>query len=128
MPTTDRRRALGALGERLAAKHLERAGYTIIDRNFRTRYGELDLVARDPQALVFCEVKTLITGGLRGPPAALDAIGPRKRKQVRMMARQWLASGRGSGRGAAELRFDAVGVTFDASGRLVSVEHLEGAF
>src|SRR5258707_13931255 len=118
MPTTDRRRALGALGERLAAKHLQRAGYRIIDRNFRTRYGELDLVARGPGALVFCEVKTLVSGGLRGPPAPLDAIGPRKRRQVRMMARHWLASGRAAGRRAAELRLDPVGVTFHSPGRL----------
>ena len=60
---SDPRRALGALGERLAAEHLERAGYRIVERNYRTRYGELDIVASGERCLVFCEVKTSAPGG-----------------------------------------------------------------
>src|SRR5215210_3156254 len=64
---TDLRRDRGALGERIALEHLERRGYRIVDRNFRTRYGELDIVAADRRALVFCEVKTRVAGGRSGP-------------------------------------------------------------
>ncbi len=54
--STDPRRALGVLGERFAAEHLARAGYVIVGRNYRTRFGELDLIAADERFLVFCEV------------------------------------------------------------------------
>ncbi len=54
----DPRHSLGRLGERLAAEHLERLGYRVVARNYRTRFGELDLVVTDEEVLVFCEVKT----------------------------------------------------------------------
>ena len=80
---SDPRRALGAAGEELAARHLEARGLEIVDRNFRTRYGELDLVARDERYLVFCEVKTRIVRAAPGPLGPLAAIGARKdRKSV----------------------------------------------
>src|ERR671936_2767054 len=103
----DSRRTLGELGERLAAEHLARAGYEILGANFRTRFGELDLIAADERHLVFCEVKTRIAGTRRGPAGPLDAIGPRKRAQVRAMAREWLISSAASARPRPpELRFD----------------------
>jgi putative endonuclease len=125
----DIRRTLGALGERLACEHLAGRGYSLVDRNFRTRYGELDLVARDERFLVFCEVKTRVIRGPPGPFGPLAAVGGRKRRQVREMARQWLAerSSRLGGR-PPELRFDAIGVSLEPSGRLVRLEHLEDAF
>jgi putative endonuclease len=122
--STDSRRTLGQLGEQLAAAHLARRGYQILDRNFRTRWGELDIVARDGPTLVFCEVKTR-RGGVAVPPFA--ALHPRKRAQVRSIARRWLAE-RGSRAYAPALRFDAIGITVDRSGRLLALEHLEGAF
>lgn len=127
--STDPRRRLGGLGERLAAEHLSRAGYEVLATNFRTRFGELDLVAADERCLVFCEVKTRVAGTRRGPAGPLDAIGPRKRAQVRAIAREWLASMEASSRPRrAELRFDAIGILLSRSGRLVSLEHLENAF
>lgn len=128
---TDSRRTLGARGEELAARHLEARGLEVVERNYRTRYGELDIVARDPRFLVFCEVKTRIVrdgtpcGDVLGP---LAAIGARKQRQVRAMAREWLAGGRLEGPRPSELRFDAIGVSFDAHGQLVALEHLEAAF
>jgi putative endonuclease len=125
----DSRRTLGQLGERIAAQHLSRAGYTILATNFRTRFGELDLVAADSRCIVFCEVKTRIAGTRRGPAGPLDAIGPRKRAQVRAMAREWLSSSDPSARPRRpELRFDAIGILMSRSGRLVSLDHLENAF
>src|SRR3954447_19988931 len=127
--SVDPRRTLGERGERIAAEHLTRAGYTILAANFRTRFGELDLVAADAGCLVFCEVKTRIAGTRRGPAGPLDAIGPRKRAQVRAMAREWLASDSAAARPRRPgLRFDAIGILISRSGRLVSLDHLEDAF
>jgi putative endonuclease len=133
---SDPRRILGASGEELAARHLEALGFEIVDRNFRTRHGELDLIARDERRLVFCEVKTRTVRAAAAPLAAprpygpLDSIGVRKRRQVRAMAGIWLtnAHDRLGAASPAEIRFDAVGITLDGSGRLIELEHLEGAF
>lgn len=128
MTSTDPRRALGAAGERLAAAHLEARGLTLLARNYRTRQGELDLVAADDRYLVFCEVKTCLA---RGATAAVDPlvwVGPRKRRRLRLMARDWLAARSDSGPRPPEMRFDAIGVTLDRAGSLVSLEHVEGAF
>jgi putative endonuclease len=121
----DVRRFLGRRGEEIAAQHLRRRGLEVVERNYRTRWGELDLVAFDGDTLVFCEVKTRRLG--RDGARPFDSLHPRKRAQVRMMARQWL-SARAGRRFAVRLRFDAIGVTFDAGGDLAGLEHLEGAF
>ena len=126
----DPRRRLGARGEDLAARHLEARGYEVVDRNFRSRYGELDAVAQNLRFLVFCEVKTRIvrTGDAASGLGPFAAVGQRKQRQVRAMAREWLAEGRLDGARPPELRFDAIGVSFDATGRLLALEHLEAAF
>jgi putative endonuclease len=118
----DPRHHLGRLGERLAGEHLERLGYEIVARNHRTRYGELDLVASDGEALVFVEVKTR-----RGRGRPWDALDDRKQRQVRRMAAAFLAEVRDRPR-TRGLRFDAIGVTFDSRGAFTGLEHLEGAF
>jgi putative endonuclease len=126
---TDQRRRHGELGERIAEEHLEHRGYSIVARNFRTRYGELDLIVADERSLVFCEVKTRVAGSRGGPDGPLDAIGPRKRDRLRRMATQWLADTPGSERPRRhELRFDAIGVMLTPGGRLLALEHLENAF
>jgi putative endonuclease len=121
----DARRSLGRRGEDVAAEHLRRRGFEIVERNYRTRWGELDLIAFDGQTLVFCEVKTRrsSTPGTR----PFDSLHERKRAQVRRMARQWLAERMQRGF-ARKLRFDAIGVTFGPEGALASLDHLEGAF
>jgi putative endonuclease len=127
----DPRRTLGAAGERLAALHLEARGFEIVDRNFRTRHGELDLVASDARFLVFCEVKTRIGRAAPGPLGPLASIGVRKRRQVRAMAREWLGAHNPARRDSGsppEIRFDAIGLTLDHEGRLLALEHLEAAF
>ncbi len=122
---TDDRLQIGRLGEQLAADHLVRRGFEIVERNYRTRWGELDIVAFDGRTLAFCEVKTRrLSPGCRHPFEALRTL---KQVQVRKMAGRWLIERKH--RPYAEiLRFDAIGVTFDLAGRLVSIEHLEGAF
>ena len=128
MTEGDPRRRLGAAGEELARRHLEARGFTLLDANFRTRHGELDLVAADRRHLVFCEVKTRVLSEPPGELGPFAAIGARKRRQVRLMAREWLARRDSRGPWPPELRFDAIGIAFDRSGRLLSLEHLEGAF
>jgi len=109
----------------LAVKHLERLGYEIVERNYRTRWGELDIVARDGATLAFCEVKTRRAGGRAGGP--LEAVCNRKQTQVRKLAASWLTQRRDRPY-AGSIRFDAIGITVDGAGRLVSLDHLEGAF
>jgi putative endonuclease len=118
----DPRHRLGHAGEQAAAAHLERLGLHIVARNHRTRFGELDLIARDGTTLVFCEVKSRRAGG-----APFDAMSEAKQRQVRRMAAAWLA-GTDHRPTARDLRFDAIGVTFDGRGQIVALEHLEGAF
>jgi putative endonuclease len=127
MPS-DPRRATGARGEEIAARHLVDRGYRILDRNFRTRFGELDIVAADPRAIVFCEVKTRI--GAPRAIGALDSIGPRKRRQVRAMAMEWLqTSPPGGNRPYRDnMRFDAIAVTLRPNGALLRLEHVPDAF
>ena len=121
MPT-DQRHALGVLGEELAARHLERLGYAIVARRHRTRFGEIDLIARDRDALVFVEVKARRAG----PTSPYDAIDEAKQAQVRRMAAAYLHDERPPFAGS--VRFDAVAVSVDARGKLVALEHLEAAF
>ena len=126
----DARRSLGSQGEQLAADHLRARGYEILDRNFRTARGELDLIAADDDAIVFCEVKTRIAGGRNGPVLALDAVGPAKRRRLRRLAIAWLQQRREEGTAPHRdnLRFDAIGITVSPRGGVVALEHVTDAF
>ena len=117
----DPRHHVGRVGEQLAEEHFERLGYLLLARNHRTRHGELDLVVHREGVLVFVEVKTRRAGG------PWDNLHPRKRVQVRTMARAWLQEVRDRPY-ARELRFDGVAVLLDADGALVRLDHLEAAF
>jgi len=126
------RAATGRRGEELAAAHLRRRGFRILDRNVRGRYGEIDLVACDGLVLVFVEVKTTRAppGHRAGgdAPSPLERVGRAQRSRVRRLALSWLLNRpRGPAR-PAEVRFDAIGVVLDAGGRLLALEHLEGAW
>ena len=120
----DLRQHLGRVGELLARQHLERLGYRIVASNYRTRFGELDLIVCDDASLVFVEVKTRRTGAME---SAVQAVHPTKQRRVRAMAAAWLVEATDRPR-SRELRFDVVAVTVDRHGRLVCLDHLEGAF
>jgi len=120
-PPTDHRAALGAYGERVAVRALTDAGLQVLDRNWRCREGELDVVARDGDALVFCEVKTRSGTGFGHPVEAVTAV---KRRRLRLLARVWLAA---HDQHAPDLRFDVVGVHVPQSGP-AQVTHLRNAF
>jgi putative endonuclease len=121
MPT-ESRKSLGRLGEQLAADHFERLGWTILERNYQTRVGEIDLVAVAGDTLVFAEVKTCRLG--RGHP--WDSLHERKRVQVRRMSGIWFNER--SRPFFERIRFDAIGVLVDDRDALVRLDHIEGAF
>jgi putative endonuclease len=124
-------------GEQLAAAHLERLGFTILERNVRTRHGEIDLIAFDGRTLVFAEVKTRrVAGGRRELPPGqepLATLRPRQRARLRRLAVAWLSAtppddDRRSRPTARTIRFDALGVVLDAGEKLLRLDHLEGAW
>jgi len=117
----DARRALGQRGEALAAAWYEHAGYEILDRNWRRREGELDLVASRGRVLVFCEVKTRTSNRFGAP---VEAITRTKQRRIRMLAGLWLDEHE---RGGRELRFDVVSVMAERGAEPV-IEVLEGVF
>jgi putative endonuclease len=117
----DARRATGASGEDAVAAWYAAAGYDIVDRNWRVREGEIDLVARRGSTLVFCEVKTR-RGDRFGTPA--EAVTPRKQQRLRLLARAWLATHPGRPR---EVRFDVAAVRPDGEDGW-TVDVLDAAF
>ncbi|HYQ78762.1 MAG TPA: YraN family protein [Solirubrobacterales bacterium] len=121
------RRRTGEIAEELVARRLAAAGWEIVERNARTRYGELDIVARDGAALVFIEVKGARAGTAFGPEKPILAINRRKQLRVRRLATAWMSERRDLPR-YDEIRFDAVGVTLDRAGRAVDVDYVKGAF
>lgn len=123
---TQARLQTGRIGEQCACEVLGGAGFEIVARNCRTRAGEIDVVALDRGTLVFVEVKTMRTGSRSGPESPILAVGPRKQRQVRRLARAWLAEH--SPPAHDSIRFDVVGVSLDPGGTAVSIEHLPNAF
>lgn len=110
------RREVGSSGEDLAAAWYVANGYEVVDRNWRCRHGELDLVLRNGRQVVFCEVKAR-TGLGFGAPA--EAITRDKKQRIRFLAARWLEDAKPR---PAEIRFDVAAVLGD------DVEVLEGAF
>jgi len=115
------RQELGVAGETLACRELLRRGYEILARRYRTRYGELDIVARDRQVTVFVEVKARSSRRFGSPS---EAVTPLKQRKLVMMARDYLARRR---LGDIACRFDVVAITHE-SGRPPSVEVFCNAF
>ncbi|CAN5655971.1 YraN family protein [soil metagenome] len=111
--------ALGRYGEDVAVRHLAAAGLVILERNWRCDSGEIDIVAREDDALVVCEVKTR-TGVGFGHPA--EAVTPRKAVRLRLLATRWLAAHEAH---PAEIRFDVVSVLRPRRGP-TQVEHIRG--
>ena len=118
--------AVGRYGEDVAARHLVGQGLRIIERNWRCRSGELDIVATEGPVLVFCEVKTRSSVDF-GDPA--EAVSRTKAERLRGLALQWLAEHRAadSTRYFPELRFDVVSVLRQRQGA-ATVRHVRGAF
>ena len=117
---TDPRQTLGKLGEDLACAELRRRGYAILERRYRTRFGEIDIVAREKDVTVFIEVKTR-AGEAFGSGA--EAVTLWKQRRIAQMAVDYLARRRLHDR---PCRFDVVAV--DLAGGRPRIEVYSGAF
>lgn len=116
----DHRQSLGKRGEEIACGELERRGYIIVDRRFRTRCGELDIVARDGGVLVFVEVKAR-SGGNFGSP--FESVTWQKRQRLSQMATSYLCAKR---LGSVACRFDVVSILEQHGTH--TIELVRGAF
>lgn len=115
---TTQQQELGARGERAAAEHLEAGGYRILDRNWRCRSGELDLVVRDPAgALAAVEVKTRSSQGFG---TAFDAVNPAKFARLHRLLIAWCKAHSAY---CPQLRVDVVEV-YPAPGGALACRHL----
>ena len=112
---------LGRRGEDLAARYLEQQGLVVLSRNWRCRFGELDVVATDADRLVVVEVKTR-SGTRFGEPA--EAVTRRKQARIRRVANAWLAAHHVRW---CEVRFDVLSIVAEP-GRPVSLQHYRAAF
>ena len=101
---TERRQRLGESGEEIACRELGARGYAILARRYRTRHGEIDIVARDGDTIVFIEVKLKTTGEFG---AAVESVTPWKQRRVAAMAVDYLARNRMIDR---PCRFDVVAI------------------
>jgi putative endonuclease len=124
---TAARQRTGRAAEELVARRLRADGWTVLERNARTRRGEIDIVAFDRRELVFVEVKAGREGAMAGPERPVLAIGPRKQRRLRGLAAAWLSANRPPG-GFESVRFDAVGVTVAADGSIAAYEHIRAAW
>lgn len=116
---------VGVIGEKAAGEYLIKKGYQILESNFGTRFGEIDLIVREKRKgrilplTVFVEVKTK-TGDQYGEP--WEMVGARKLHQVKMMAQVYLTK---QGLGEVPCRIDVVGVWLDREHQVVKIEHWE---
>jgi putative endonuclease len=120
---TDTRRSTGLKGEEAAARFLTRSGYEILDKNVRTRAGEIDLVAREGKTLVFVEVKTRRDVAEGDPPQA--GVNTRKQNRLGKLANGYLKLKRIR---QTPCRFDVVAVIFNDEGAVKAIRHIPNAF
>jgi putative endonuclease len=113
------RQDLGRRGEQAAVAYLQGRGVVVVQRNWRCRHGEIDIVAREGETLVFCEVKTRRGVGFGTP---LDAITYRKAGRLRLLVGAYLAE---AGVHVGPVRIDAIGILWGSDG-LLRLEHLRG--
>ncbi len=115
------RRDLGDFGERVAVAHLQAKGYEIRERNFRIREGEIDIIAERGGTMAFIEVRTR-KGGAAG--TAAESVTPVKAGRLLVAAQAYVQANEGC---PADQRIDVIAVTLAPDGRLLSLEHIEGA-
>jgi len=115
------RRRLGQFGERLAVQHLLSEGYYIRERNFRTREGEIDIIAEGDGVLAFVEVRAR-RGDAMG--TALESLTPAKRRRLLALAEAYC---QGRPDLPSQRRVDLIALELASDGRLLSLQHVEGA-
>ena len=118
---SDNSKIRGRWGEAHAARYLRERGYSIIGAGYRTRFGEIDIIAREGKTVVFVEVKTRKSA--KWSPAG-EAVDRHKRSRIISAAEQWLAENGPE----QECRFDVIGIYAPTCGMLPEVEHIKNAF
>ena len=118
---SDERKKIGSIGEKLAADYLERIGYSILQRNFRWCFGEIDIIACNSEYLVFCEVKTRKGSALLHPSRSVTKV---KGKRIRELASLYLMEHEDETR---QPRFDVIFAIMNQNHE-GTIEHLENAF
>ena len=117
----DTRKALGFKGEELAVQYLKKKGYKVIERNYRCQWGEIDLIARDKETLIFVEIKSRSSSGFGLPQDAVDRF---KQEKLIQVAKAYMAEHRLQE--TIPARFDVVAVQFTPSGP--DIELIKDAF
>ncbi len=116
------RQGVGRRGEELAARHLQQIGLTVVDRNVRLPWGEVDLVAREGDELVFVEVKTRIGDASTAPD---EIVSLAKLQRLERLAETYVER---LGDPDVDWRVDVIAVVLGRDGRVVRLDHLTGAF
>jgi len=114
-------RTAGTFGEEIAAAHLEQHGFTCLEYNFRTRFGEIDIIAANERFLLFVEVKTRAQNAR---VSAAEAVDARKQARLRTAAEQYLVVNKTQ----LQPRFDVIAVETNKSGQVASIRWIENAF
>ena len=115
------KRFLGIFGESQAARFLKSRGYRIIKKNYRTRFGEIDIIARDGNVLVFVEVKTVVPGKVEKPT---DTVNFRKQRHIAKSAEDYLQR---EVKSDYDCRFDVVAIEYINNGK-PRIELIKDAF
>ena len=121
IPPPEARKGQGDVAEERACRHLDRSGFTIVERNFRTRGGEIDIVARKGDVLVFVEVRSREVPDFGTPE---ESVTPAKRRRIVATARQYLSNVPPSS--WREARFDVIAI--EGSGEAAVLRHFPAAF
>lgn len=121
MTKLEGRKAFGIYAEKLACDFLEASGFEIEKRNYRAKNGEIDIIARKDELVVFVEVKARKTKTYGEP---VEAVTPTKIERIRGAALEYLRETGSKGK----LRFDVISITFDKDGLCATIKHLPGSF
>ncbi|MFZ5652675.1 MAG: YraN family protein [Bacillota bacterium] len=119
---TVKRISTGKAGEEAAVQHIRKKGMRVLERNFRCRLGELDIIARDGRYIVFVEVRTSNSTAFGTPQ---ESVGAKKKQKLRLLAQYYIKI---RNLGDVPLRFDVVAVTGVPGGGIIKIEHIANAF
>jgi putative endonuclease len=116
----------GRVGEKIACRYLRRHLFSIIERNYNSRYGEIDIIAKRGELIIFVEVKARRDKSFGEP---FEAVGPRKQAQIKRMAKMWLATHqRDPVLKDSVFRFDVISILLNEDNESVEFLHIKDAF
>lgn len=124
--SSDPRPERGRVGEKIACRYLRRHLFSIIERNYNSRYGEIDIIAKRGELIIFVEVKGRRDKSFGEP---FEAVSPRKQAQIKRMAKMWLAEHQmDPGLKDSVFRFDVISILLNEDNESVELLHIKDAF